>query len=194
MLTTAHPPLSALQLSSIAKSSAEMGRGLNSHSRGGWKDMSLPSRRPFRHTQTKEPHSPEAEAATNEVIQADWCESPPLWMNPPTPASGCVTPSPSHMFFKVVPVSRGEAMLVHLRGLAQSALTLNLRWHSVSTLGGGAIAVRARSQTWHGKVWPHLLCNTIPANPLQVFSSALLPYYIKSIKTADLLISYQTWE
>lgn len=36
---------------------------------------------------------------------------------------------------------------------------------------------------------PTLWCNTIPANPLQVFSSA---YYIKSVKTADLLISYQT--
>lgn len=39
------------------------------------------------------------------------------------------------------------------------------------------------------KVWPHLHSNAIPANPLQVLSLALFPYYIKSIKTADLLIS-----
>lgn len=54
------------------------------------------------------------------------------------------------------------------------------------------VAIRGRPQTRHdtrANLWPHLLSNTNPVNPLQVFSSALLPYYIKSIKTADLLIS-----
>lgn len=142
--------------------------------------MSLPSRRPFRHTQTKESHSPEAEAATNEVIQADWCESPPTLDEHPPRASGCVTRSPSHMFFKVVPVSRGEAMLVHLRRLAQSALPLNPRWHSVSPPGGPWSRLERGRRHGTAKSHPtfsvtqsppiryksfHLPCSPITSNP-----------------------------
>lgn len=67
----------------------------------------------------------------------------------------------------------GKVTMVQLCGLAQNVFHPNHTWHSVSSPGPWSWSDRGHIHGMCTK--PHLLCNTIPANPLQVVSSALLP-------------------